>query len=91
VNDSSLVTIAKFDTLAEAQVAKSLLDSREIKSFIANEHMNALYGNIVGAIFLQVHSTIVEVAKKVLKDTRPHLCIVESDPNQNEDKKPSKS
>lgn len=41
--ETTLVVLAEYNTLIEAEIAKSILDSADIKSTIRNEFMSTLY------------------------------------------------
>ncbi|HIY69313.1 MAG TPA: DUF2007 domain-containing protein [Candidatus Alistipes intestinigallinarum] len=43
MQDDSLVVLAEYNTVTEAEIAKSMLDSAGIWSTIRNEYMSAIY------------------------------------------------
>ena len=43
MKDDSLVVLAEYNTITEAEIAKSMLDSAGIWSTIRNEYMSAIY------------------------------------------------
>ena len=43
MQDDSLVLLAEYNTVTEAEIAKSMLDSAGIWSTIRNEYMSAIY------------------------------------------------
>ncbi len=56
----ALVTIAQFNYLAEAHLARSRLESEGIDCFLADEnmvHANWLYANAIGGMRLQVRAS----------------------------------
>lgn len=52
MQDETMVVLAEYNTSAEAEIAKSMLDSAGIWSTIRNEYMAAIYP--VGAMPAQV-------------------------------------
>jgi hypothetical protein len=66
----SLVTLRQYLTVQEAVMAKSILDSAGIESFLADENvisMNCLWSNALGGVKLQVRKTDVAVASELLE------------------------
>lgn len=64
-----MITIANFQTIDEAQLARMKLEGSGIEVFIPDEttaNMNWLYSNAIGGIRLQVQETDLEIAKEVL-------------------------
>lgn len=64
-----LVMVKRFRDLPEAVVAKSILDSAEIDSFLADENivrLDWLYSNLVGGAKLMVRPEDLEEATKLL-------------------------
>jgi hypothetical protein len=64
-----LITIARYSTPHEAQLAKSVLDAAGILAFVADEHtitMNWLYSNALGGVKLQVPASLASEAEAVL-------------------------
>ena len=43
MQDDTLVVLAEYNTVTEAEIAKSMLDSAGIWSMIRNEYMSAIY------------------------------------------------
>lgn len=66
-----LVMVKRFRDLPEAFVAKSILDSAQIDSFLANQNlvrMDWLYSNLVGGMKLMVRPEDLEEATKLLDE-----------------------
>jgi hypothetical protein len=69
-----LVTIRKFRDVPEAILAKGLLDSAAIDSFLGDENivrMDWFISNLVGGIKLKVRREDVEAANLVLQEPAP--------------------
>jgi hypothetical protein len=65
----SVVTLRQFLTVQEAVIAKSILDSAGIESFLADENvisMNWLWSNALGGVKLQVRKTDAAIASDSL-------------------------
>ncbi len=43
MQDDSMIVLAEYNTITEAEIAKSMLDSAGIWSTIHNEYMSAIY------------------------------------------------
>ena len=43
MQDGSMIVLAEYNTITEAEIAKSMLDSAGIWSTIRNEYMSAIY------------------------------------------------
>lgn len=43
MQDETMVVLAEYNTITEAEIAKSMLDSAGIWSMIRNEYMSAIY------------------------------------------------
>lgn len=43
MQDDTLVVLAEYNTITEAEISKSMLDSAGIWSMIRNEYMSAIY------------------------------------------------
>ncbi len=43
MKEESLIVLAEYNTLMEAEIAKSMLDSAGIESTIRNEYMSTIY------------------------------------------------
>jgi Putative prokaryotic signal transducing protein len=66
------VIVGRYLFLPDAQVAKSILDSAGIESFLADENvvrMDWFYSNAVGGIKLLVRHEDAETAKKLLEES----------------------
>jgi hypothetical protein len=66
----SIVTLRRFLTVQEAVMAKSILDSAGVESFLADENvisMNWLWSNALGGVKLQARKTDVAVASELLE------------------------
>lgn len=66
-----LVMVKRFRDLPEAFVAKSILDSAQIDSFLADQNlvrMDWLYSNLVGGMKLMVRPEDLEEATKLLDE-----------------------
>lgn len=65
-----MITIASFQSIDEAQLARMKLEGSGIDSFIADEamvNMNWLYSNAIGGVRLQIHEEDLETAKEILE------------------------
>ena len=62
-----LVTVAVFNSIAEAKIAQALLSSHDIESFVFDEHMGGFYPVAVGGIRLQVSDLDLENARSMLE------------------------
>jgi Putative prokaryotic signal transducing protein len=63
-----LVTLRTFSTLTEAEMAKGLLDSAGIESFLFDENVGRIYlVNIVGGVRLRVDAANVDAANEALE------------------------
>src|SRR5713226_3300155 len=70
----SPVMIARYGGVPEALVAKSMLDSAGIESFLSDENLVRLdwfYSNLVGGIKLMVREEDAETARKLLEENIP--------------------
>ena len=70
----SPVMIARFGGVPEALLAKSMLDSAGIESFLGDENLVRLdwfYSNLVGGIKLMVREEDAETARTMLKENIP--------------------
>ncbi len=66
--------IARFGGVPEALLAKSMLDSAGIESFLGDENLVRLdwfYSNLVGGIKLMVREEDAETARTLLKENIP--------------------
>lgn len=65
----NLVTVRTFGNLAEAELAKGLLDSAGIDSFLFDENMGRLYWiNVTQGIRLRVDAENAEAANRILDE-----------------------
>lgn len=67
MQDDSMIVLAEYNTITEAEIAKSMLDSAGIWSTIHNEYMSAIYP--IGTMPAQVvvRETDYEKAKDLLQ------------------------
>jgi hypothetical protein len=68
------VRVARFRDLPEAEIAKSVLDSAGIESFLAEENIVRLdwfYSNLVGGIKLLVRAEDADAARQLLEQNVP--------------------
>lgn len=68
------VMIRRYRDLPEASIAKSILDSAGIESFLLDDNIVRLdwfYSNLVGGIKLMVREEDAETARKVLEQNIP--------------------
>jgi hypothetical protein len=73
-DSSAPVTIARFSTLQEAELAAGRLEAEEIDTSLLNENVvtqSWLYSNAVGGIQLQVPSELVSLAREILELPEP--------------------
>jgi Putative prokaryotic signal transducing protein len=69
-----LVTVARFRDLAEATVAKGMLESAGVECFLADENlirMDWFYSNAIGGMRLQVRQDDAELATEIMKQKVP--------------------
>ncbi|HTQ86526.1 MAG TPA: DUF2007 domain-containing protein, partial [Candidatus Solibacter sp.] len=74
------VTVRAFRDLPEAQVAKTILESANIKCFLADENlvrMDWFYSNLIGGIKLWVTEEDLQAAQALLKAEMPEEFEVE--------------
>jgi hypothetical protein len=84
VESPSIVTLRQFLTVQEAMMAKSILDSAGIESFLADENvisMNWLWPNALGGVKLQASKTDVAAASELLEQ-KPSEAGASADPNE---------
>ena len=75
----TLVTIRSFWNLAEAELAKGLLDSAEIESFLFDENMGRLYWmNVIMGVRLRVDAENAEIASRILDENISELAATEN-------------
>ena len=83
VEDRPLVEVGRFYLLTEAEVARSMLDSAGIDSFLSDENTARIYFPIaVGGVALRVDPENVEAARAM-------LAAVPEIPIQGDDEEPS--
>jgi hypothetical protein len=84
----SLVTVRQFLTVQGAIMAKSILDSAGIESFLADDNvisMNWLWSNALGGVKLQVRKTDAAIALNLLNQKPSEAAAnTESDETANE-------
>jgi len=69
-----LVTVRKFWSLPDAELAKGVLDSAGIESFIFDENMGRLYfTNVIVGVRLQVDAENLEIATRLLDQNVPEF------------------
>lgn len=79
-NAPAPVIIARYRDLGDAMVAKSILDSAGIESFLADDNvvrLDWLYSNLVGGIKLLVRAENAEAARNLLNQNVPERFEVE--------------
>ena len=65
------VTVASFDDLASAYIARSKLDHAGIPCFLSNEYVvgvNCLYSGLVQGVGVQVPAACAELAREILTE-----------------------
>ncbi len=71
IMEDSLITVAVFQYSSEALIIKGKLESENIRVFLADEYTvdtDPLVSNAIGGVKLQVSSTQVEKAKKIIRN-----------------------
>jgi hypothetical protein len=72
-NENDLVTVGRFSTLPEMDMARGLLESEGIETLAPEEHLVAasggIYGMAVGWLRLQVRGEDAERAKALLESS----------------------
>jgi hypothetical protein len=64
-----LVTVRTFSTLMEAELAKNILDTAGIDSFLFDENVGRIYlANVVGGFRLRVDAANADEANRILKE-----------------------
>ena len=66
MQDDTLVVLAEYNTITEAEIAKSMLDSAGIWSMINNENMSAIYPTGVIPAQIVVREEDAEKAEALL-------------------------
>jgi hypothetical protein len=87
----SPVIVGRFRDVPEALLAKSVLDSEGIESFLADENtirMDWLWSNLMGGIKLWVRAENSAVAADLLREKFPEGIDVEGEPEQKQDRCP---
>ena len=67
MQDETMVVLAEYNTVTEAEIAKSMLDSAGIWSTIRNEYMSTLYPIGATAARIAVREEDLEKARTVLE------------------------
>jgi Putative prokaryotic signal transducing protein len=87
-----LVMVRRFRDLPEAFVARSILDSAEIDSFLADENLvriDWLYSNLIGGAKLMVRPEDFQEATALLDESANEATAVENSEQRNESGKAS--
>lgn len=66
MRDETLVVLREYNSITEAEIAKSILDSAGIYSMIRNEYMSAIYPTGVMPAQLVVREEDMEQASRLL-------------------------
>lgn len=66
MKDDTLVVIREYNSITEAEIAKSILDSAGLYSMIRNEYMSAIYPTGVMPAQLVVREEDLEQAERLL-------------------------
>jgi hypothetical protein len=80
---ATLVTIARYRDLAEAFIARSVLEGQGIPCFLCDENFVRLdwgYSNFIGGMRLQVSSDDEEYARELLTEKAPESIEVPGEP-----------
>lgn len=67
MRDDTLVVLAEYNTITEAEISKSMLDSAGIWSMIRNEYMSAIYPVGIMPAQIVVREEDLEKAKTLLR------------------------
>lgn len=67
MQDETMVVLAEYNTITEAEISKSMLDSAGIWSMIRNEFMSAIYPIGTMPAQLVVRATDLEKARELLQ------------------------
>lgn len=67
MQDETMIVLAEYNTITEAEIAKSMLDSAGIWSTIRNEYMSAIYPIGTMPAQLVVRAEELEKAKTLLR------------------------
>lgn len=87
----NLVMVGRYRDLPNASIAKSILDSAGIDSFLADENivrMDWFYSNLMGGIKLMVREEDADTAKKILEMDVPESFEVEGAGNYEQERCP---
>lgn len=87
----SPVIVGRFRDLPEALLAKSVLDSEGIESFLADENtirMDWLWSNLIGGVKLWVKAENGAAAAELLREKFPEGIDVEGEPERRQDRCP---
>lgn len=68
MNEESQIVLAEYNTLMEAEIAKSMLDSAGIPSTIRNEYMSTIYPIGTMPAQLVVRESDLESARALLQN-----------------------
>ncbi len=66
--DETMVVLAEYNSITEAEITKSILDSAGIWSTIQNEYMSSIYPPGVAPAAVTVRSSDLEKAKELLRN-----------------------
>lgn len=67
MQDETMVVLAEYNTVTEAEISKSMLDSAGIWATIRNEYMSAIYPTGVMPAQVIVRSEDLERARQLLR------------------------
>ena len=67
MHDDTQVVLAEYNTITEAEISKSILDSAHIWSMIRNEYMSAIYPLAGMAAQLVVREQDLKQAQELLR------------------------
>ncbi len=74
-----LVTVRTFATLMEAELAKGILDTAGIDSFVFDENVGRIYlANVVGGFRLRVDAANADGANRILKENDSGAAVPEN-------------
>ena len=68
--NASLVTIMQTEYHHQIEIARSILSTNGIKTFIFDEKVNSIYGGALGGYKLKVNENDVERAQQILKESQ---------------------
>jgi tetratricopeptide (TPR) repeat protein len=84
-DNHQLVTVATFTHPTEANIAKTVLDTEGIWSFIADENINRLYPFLTRGIKLQVRQPDAERALELLNGKPAGADVVNNEPDKDDE------